>query len=92
MKKNTKSKTIKTGVTSGSHLIVTHNNDGSVDMKWNWDKLLEEVQAATNGKLKTDIVELMDKVSDGVIQMENITKQNIVAVTEAKVKKSRSKK
>lgn len=39
--------TIKpTGVTSGSHLSVTYNEDGTVDMKWNWDQLLIEVQEA----------------------------------------------
>lgn len=69
MKKNTKSNTTNTGVTSGSHLIVTHNNDGSVDMKWNWDKLLEEVQVATAVKSR-----------------------DLVAETEVKVKKTRSKK
>lgn len=53
-----------TGVTSGNHLTVTHCEDGTVDLKWNWDALLEEVRAAAG----------------------------IVAVTEAKVKKTRAKK
>lgn len=44
------------GVTSGSHLVVTHNHDGTVDMKWDWDKLLEDVQAAC-ATISTDIIE-----------------------------------
>lgn len=51
----TKTKSV-TGVTSGSHLVVTNNEDGTVNMQWNWDKLLEEVQAAC-ATISTDIVE-----------------------------------
>ena len=33
----------------GTHLLrVTNNHTGQVDLKWDWDKLLEEVQAATS--------------------------------------------
>ena len=57
------------GVESGNHLTVSHNDDGTVNMKWNWDALLKEVQIATAS-----------------------VKQDIVEVTEAKVKKTRAKK
>lgn len=62
-----RTKKAATGVTSGNHLTVTHNADGTVDMKWNWDALLAEVQEAT----KT-------------------SKQNLISVTEEKVKKTRA--
>jgi len=52
----------------GNHLTIHRYDDGTVDMKWNWDKLLEEVQSA------------IATVST-----------NIVEVTEAKVKKTRTK-
>ena len=59
--KSTKTKATpkSTGVTSGSHLTVTHNEDGTVDMQWNWDKLLEEVQTAC-ASVSTDIVEVTE--------------------------------
>lgn len=49
-----------TGVASGNHLVVTQNDDGTVDMKWNWDKLLEEVQEATKGA-KINIVAVTEE-------------------------------
>lgn len=45
MTKVTRSKT--------GHLIEITRDDGSKDIKWDWDKLLEEVQAATAGKVLT---------------------------------------
>lgn len=33
------------------HLIEVIRDDGSKDFRWDWDKLLEEVQAATAGKI-----------------------------------------
>ena len=47
------------GVASGNHLVVTHNDNGTVDMKWNWDKLLEEVQAAI-ATVSTNLVEVTE--------------------------------
>lgn len=47
------------GVTSGSHLVVTHNDDGTVDMKWNWARLLEEVRAAI-ATVSTNLVEVTE--------------------------------
>ena len=32
----------------GNHLTIHHFDDGTVDMKWDWDKLLNEVKEATN--------------------------------------------
>lgn len=54
-----RTKKAATGVTSGNHLVVTHNDDGTVDMQWNWDKLLEEVQAAC-ATVSTNIVEVTE--------------------------------
>lgn len=56
-----------TGGESGNHLTVHRHDDGTVDMKWNWDKLLEEVREATSN-----------------------VKQDLVSVTEEKVKKTRA--
>lgn len=47
------------GVASGTHLVVTHNDNGTVDMKWNWDKLLEEVRAAI-ATVSTNLVEVTE--------------------------------
>lgn len=33
---------------SGNHLTIHRNDDGTVDMKWDWDNLLNEVKDATN--------------------------------------------
>ena len=54
-----KTKKKASGVTSGSHLVVTHNDDGTADMQWNWDKLLEEVQAAC-ATVSTNIIEVTE--------------------------------
>lgn len=48
-----------TGAESGNHLTVHRNNDGTVDMKWNWDKLLEEVQAAI-ASVSTNLIEVTE--------------------------------
>ena len=58
--KKTKSTKAKTNdVMAGTHLTVTHNNDGTVNMKWDWNKLLEEVQAAC-ASVSTNIVEVTE--------------------------------
>lgn len=43
----------------GNHLTIHRYDDGTVDMKWNWDKLLEEVQAAC-ATVSTNIVEVTE--------------------------------
>lgn len=36
-------------ITKGKHtLITTNSHTGEVSIKWDWDKLLEEVREATN--------------------------------------------
>lgn len=52
----------------GNHLTIHRYEDGTVDMKWNWEALLEEVRAATTGV------------------------DALVAVTEEKVIKTRTRK
>lgn len=43
----------------GNHLTIHRYDDGTVDMKWNWDKLLEEVQAAC-ATVKINLVEVTE--------------------------------
>ena len=43
----------------GNHLTIHRYDDGTVDMKWNWDKLLEEVQAAI-ASVSTNLVEVTE--------------------------------
>ena len=57
-----RTKKAATGVTSGNHLVVTHNDDGTVDMKWNWDALLKEVQEATKGLMPNIVTVTEEKV------------------------------
>lgn len=33
-------------VTKGTHLTVTEHQDGTVEMDWDWDKLVEEINQA----------------------------------------------
>lgn len=40
-------------VVKGSHLTVTHYENGKVDMEWDWDKLSEEIRRATETTVKT---------------------------------------
>ena len=54
-----RTKKAATGTISGPHLTVTHNDDGTANMQWNWDKLLEEVQAAC-ASISTNIVEVTE--------------------------------
>lgn len=54
-----RTKKAATGTISGTHLTVTHNDNGTADMKWNWDKLLEEVQAAI-ATVSTNLVEVTE--------------------------------
>ena len=48
-----------TGGEGGNHLTIHRYEDGTVDMKWNWDKLLEEVQAAI-ATVSTNLVEVTE--------------------------------
>ena len=67
----------------GNHLTIHRYDDGTVDMKWNWDALLKEVQIATGDR----IVQYVD--------VGDLTPQEAVAFikdVEAKVKKTRAKK
>lgn len=48
-----------TGGEGGNHLTIHRYDDGTVDMKWDWNKLLEEVQAAI-ASVSTNIVEVTE--------------------------------
>lgn len=54
-----KTKKKATGSENGNHLTIHRYDNGTVDMKWNWDKLLEEVQAAC-ATVSTNIVEVTE--------------------------------
>lgn len=87
----------------GTHLFRVTRKDGTQKLSWAWDVLLKEVQEATsqaryielNDKLDaadkeaSKLVKLVDEVIDGVRKMEEITQQNIIKITEAKVAKTR---
>jgi len=79
----------------GTHLLrVTNNHTGQVDLKWDWDKLLEEVRAATGGQIKG--VSANPLKGSRVIVKDDLTKaakakKDLVKETEAKVSKSRTK-
>ena len=45
-----------TGVTSGSHLKVTHFEDGTTSLEWDHDALLRDVQDAIKAFEATEIV------------------------------------
>ena len=45
----------------GNHLTIHRYDDGTVDMKWNWDALLKEVQIATGGVILKDIVKVTEE-------------------------------
>lgn len=48
-----------TGGEGGNHLTIRRYDDGTVDMKWNWDKLLEEVREAI-ATVSTNLVEVTE--------------------------------
>jgi hypothetical protein len=35
-------------VTKGTHLTVTKRKNGKIELKWDWDQLLKEVEEATS--------------------------------------------
>ena len=81
----------------GTHLFQVTRKNGSSFLKWDWDKLLEEVQAATADRkvqyvdagdlTPEEATKLVKKVSKAVK-----AKTNLVKDTEAKVAKARAKK
>lgn len=66
----------KDKVKQGKHLTVTTRADGSVELAWDWDALLKEVQDATSGK---------------VVPAKKVAKKDLVKETETKVAKTRTK-
>lgn len=88
---NTKDK-----VKQGKHLTVTTRADGSVDLKWDWDALLAEVQSATADR-KVHYVDVGDLSPDEATKLvKKVTKavkakKDLVKETEAKVTKTRAK-
>lgn len=72
----------KEKVKQGKHLTVTIRSDGSVDLKWNWDALLREVQIATSDR-KVQYVDIGDLAPEEAA--------TLMKTVEAKVKKTRSK-
>lgn len=87
----------KEKVKQGKHLTVTTRADGSVDLKWDWDALLKEVQAATADRTvhyldvgdlsPAEATKLVKKITKAVA-----AKKDLVKETEAKVTKTRAKK
>lgn len=65
----------------GTHLFRVTRKNGSVSFKWDWDKLLAEVQSATSGAL----------VKAGT-KKKAVAKKDLVKETETKVAVSRTKK
>lgn len=47
------------GGEGGNHLTIHRYDDGTVDMKWNWDNLLEEVRAAI-ATVSTNLIEVTE--------------------------------
>ena len=50
-------------ITKGSHLTITEYKDGTVDMKWDWDKLTEEINQATSNVKKPKLEVIKNKKS-----------------------------
>lgn len=67
----------------GNHLTIHRYDDGTVDMKWNWDALLREVQIATSDR-KVQYVDIGDLAPEEAA--------TLMKTVEAKVKKTRAKK
>ena len=67
----------------GNHLTIHRYDDGTVDMKWDWDALLKEIQIAT-GDRKVQYVDVGDLTPAEAV--------DFVKTVEAKVKKTRAKK
>lgn len=67
----------------GNHLTIHRYDDGTVDMKWNWDALLREVQIAT-GDRTVQYVDVGDLSPDEAVAL--------LKDVESKIKKTRKKK
>lgn len=67
----------------GRHLTIHRYDDGTVDMKWNWDALLKEVQIAT-GDRKVQYLDVGDIAPEQAV--------TLIKDIEAKIKKPRAKK
>ena len=67
----------------GRHLTIHRYDDGTVDMKWNWDALLKEVQIAT-GDRKVQYLDVGDMAPEQAV--------TLIKDIEAKIKKPRAKK
>ena len=72
-----------TGGEGGNHLTIHRYDDGTVDMKWDWDALLREVQIATGDRQ-------VHYINAGDLSPEDAA--NLLKTVEAKVKKTRAKK
>ena len=84
-------------VKQSKHLTVTARSDGSVDLKWDWDALLKEVQAATaDRKLHyVDVGDLSPAEATKVVKKATKAvkaKKDLVKETEVRVTKTRAKK
>lgn len=60
----------------GTHLFKVTRKDGTNWLKWDWDKLLEEVQSATAGK---------------TVAKKDLVKETETKVTKARAKKADEK-
>lgn len=72
-----------TGGEGGNHLTIHRYDDGTVDMKWNWDALLREVQIATSDR-QVHYIEVGDLTPTETVEF--------IKTIETKVKKTRAKK
>lgn len=75
----------------GTHLFQVTRKDGSNFLKWDWDKLLEEVQAATSGKTVAKI-DLVKETETKVIKSRTKKAEEKVSPTKDSAKKAPAKK
>lgn len=87
----------------GNHLTVTKYPNGTADLVWDWDALLEEVRAATSGVnalvatteakvKKTRAKKVVDTVVETVKVVATKVKKAVKDVIEEKPKKTTRKK
>jgi hypothetical protein len=79
----------------GTHLFqVTNNHTGQVNLKWDWNALLKEVQIATGDRrvqtVEIDVGNASPEEAVAIVKTAMV-KKGLIAETEAKVKKTRVK-
>lgn len=72
----------------GTHLFKVTRKDGTSFLKWDWDKLLQEVRDATLKYEVTNVAkDVVTDLNDAIVVAKDLIKE-----TEAKVKRTRKKK